>query len=704
MWRFAPLRLAELPDRLVLEGGTFRVEIDHHLGLMQGLELLGQPWLGPGMYVPDLWVSAAIDPRGNEFRARHAAGAQLQVTHRSDDRVVIAAEGGFARITGETFPMRWSIQYTFHRDGTCQLDVTTTALQALALRWAVLAAGAFRREVCPLLVVERDMAQGLRTCSPRVWELDREEPDAIAGSYIPWLQAGHDTAAVDVVFPESSEALWGWTDTSPYETGDPLGRAGETMRIIPERARLSWTRYALRNLHQWFQAGDALTTRFYLAFLPSKSEQPWYNHLSVYWEGPHQYTAGYRAPGPEVVATLKKAGVQLVIGGINWASGDYARAADAERSRTFIESCHENGIRVIPYVTFHDLEYGAGASVGGDATWRIVPVAEFNYRSHLMCTGAEGWREHWKSQIRLALEQFDVDGLYIDFWAGRLTCINGAHGCTGPHGRFNIAGLRELVAFARELLNQKRDEAIIVANTNILPLAMINNWIDVRLLGEWHNVEETEPKFLRAFYHPKRFRCNHLLLTGRVPRITARTVAMAVACDGSLTVRGRHHDRTRDELAVWDAYRQLMGDLVGSRPPDVSPFEARQILGLPEDVYASAWSTGDGVVVSLANLAKGAQRVPAGLLTRLMRVSEEEAGMVGAGGQVAGRASRVTGALEWWWRCSEGFSGARVVLTPGDELELAAGEWGVVRLSRGGEAGVVAIGEAQGSLSSSSRI
>ena len=66
--------------------------------------------------------------------------------------------------------------------------------------------------------------------------------------------------------------------------------------------------------------------------------------------------------------------------------------------------------------------------------------------------------------------------------------------------------------YAYKVVKSKNPHYFILANTNIFPCAMLNNFVDIRLLGEWENVEQTSPLVKRIFYNAHRLGCNSLLI------------------------------------------------------------------------------------------------------------------------------------------------------------------------------------------------
>jgi hypothetical protein len=521
------ITLREGPQAIHLSGGTWEYVVSRISGLLERAVVRGDSWLaGP---LPDLWASGAVDPQAQGYHARYSADTQVRTVAVAPDRVVLESEGGFARVDGATLPLRWQLRYTFDLDGTVEVEVTVRALARLTLRWLSLGQVRADPAACRFVVHEGDVGEGLSTCRPVCHALGDGDFEA-GGRFIPWLQLGNDRSGLDLVYPHSDRSGWSWTDSCPYPSGDPLGRAGDRMVVRATAGRVSWEVFALRNLHEPVDETWTYRDSFFVSAVPGKEPDPRANDLRVWWLGPHQYHNGWRCPDEEVIARWAADGANLVIGGVNWRSGDYSHPDDPDEVAEFIATCHRYDLQVIPYLTFTDLEFGAPAFDAHGRDWRIEPVAEYNYRSHLMCYGAEGWQEHWEREVAAAWDSLPFDGLYIDFWAGKLACNNPRHGCVGPHGRLTVAGLRRLARFANDLVAQR--DGLIVANCNILPLAMLNNWFDVRLLGEWGNLEEAEGLSARVFHNSHRFGSGNLLLVSQIPHLTERTLALTAAYQG----------------------------------------------------------------------------------------------------------------------------------------------------------------------------
>ncbi|MCC6444689.1 MAG: hypothetical protein IT210_14680 [Armatimonadetes bacterium] len=571
MSRFDSITLQESARHYRIRGGIWEYTLSRASGLIEQASVRGQPWLARP--VPDLWASGAVDPRPDEYSARHAPDAQARLVSASPECVLIESEGRFARVDGALLPLRWQLRYRFDEDGTVQVDVTVGALENTAIRWLSLGRGMVRRSACRFITHETDNGEGWATCRPASHDLAEGDYEA-GGRFIPWLHFGSDRGGLDIVFPHSDRSFWGWTDTCPYPTGDPLGRPGDRMRLGASQESAHWEAFAFRNLYEPLPEGWSYFDTFYLSLLPGKEMPPSANDLRVWWMGPHQYVSGWRHPDESKIAEWSAAGANLVIGRANWRSGDYSHPDHPDEAARFIETCHRYGMKVIPYITFTDMEFGAPAFDRSGREWRIEPVAEFNYRSHLMCYGAEGWQAHWEKEVVAFWKALPFDGLCIDFWAGRMVCRNDRHGCAGPHGRFNAAGLRRMARFAHRLVSERN--GLIVANCNIMPIAMLNNYFDVRLLGEWHNLEETESLTTRLFHNAHRYGSGNLLLVGNIPRLTEKTLALTEAYQGPQVMS---HARTPEERDLLSRRARLLASFGIDRTEALNVFEIPPLPG-----------------------------------------------------------------------------------------------------------------------------
>ena len=342
---------------------------------------------------------------------------------------------------------------------------------------------------------------------------------------------------------------------------DGLGTIGDVFSAFKTQDGVMWEIFPIWNMPTPVQAGWVREDRFALAITPPRRYDAAYSDLRVHWEGPHQIHPSYEYPSEEKIKTLAQRGVNLFVGGANWRSGEYLPENEAE-TRRVIATCHRYGLKIIPYVTLMDLNEETDVFQKHGPEWRIEPVVEYNYKTNLMCPGAEGWRAHWKKQIERIVDEYDFDGMYFDFWFAKLACRNRAHGCGTKLGRMTFPWVRDMLSFAREQIKTKDKDGILIANTNILPMAMISGLVDVRLVGESKELEcigETEAK---AFYNSYRLGINTLMWPNRVEKadtlhpVDERLIRLWLLYMAPFPL---HTHRSEEEIALvrrcWDVLR-----------------------------------------------------------------------------------------------------------------------------------------------------
>jgi len=553
---FAPLRVEQSDDLIAVEGGTFRCTFDRSHGLLSSVRIRGREWLAPGVPVPDLWASDAVHPRGREYRA---AAGQAALGHASDERVVVRARGSYQDRRGQRLPLEYRIEYDLAVDGVMRVEVEHCGTGRGELRWLTFSSGALRADRVAFVNHSEDLGAGsVRTGGFASQAVPAADGTVLAGGFYPWLQLGDDAGGIDLTVDIADEIAFGYTDSMPYCDG--LGTVGTTCEVQRSGARVRWDYYAIRNLCTPLRSGWRRRNGFYLGVVPAKEYDPALADLRVNWVGPHQISPGFVYPTDDEIAAMAAQGINVVLGCAHWRSGEYARPLEPRQTARVLRACHRHGMRLIPYVTFTDLNQRTPAFARHGQEWQIEPVAEFRHLTNLMCYGAEGWREYWKTQVDAALDRFGFDGLYIDFWVGKMACTNHRHGCGHRYARYTLPGLRDMALHAFRRVKERG--GFILSNTNMCAAAMINNLVDVRLPGEWVNLEETPQEVVRGYLNSRRLGCNSLLLAGRIPRFTLRSASLALRTQSSITGWRR---RDPEERQLYMQYADLLRSFGVSR-------------------------------------------------------------------------------------------------------------------------------------------
>ena len=504
------LKVQQQGRQLIVTGETFDYSFSKANGLISGVKVLGQE-ITDGTPIPDLMVAEQLDPSVSPYAARHEARAQVSLVSEGPARVVIHAQGTYTAEEGKRFPLRYSITYDISIDGVILVTVDNTALEACTFRWLSLSGGRVRRDLAKFLnwMPEQATAQ---TTSYQFRPLDSAPNGKILGGiWIPWIWIGDQRVGLEVTTWDVSSQTYNQVDNSAR-----LDEA-EMFSVWKEESGVRWENFLVRRTRIFANPGWTRSGQFALAVTPSKRFDPYFALVKGAHLGPHQHEAQLKLPNEQQIRTLAQNGYNLIVGMANWRSGEYVPLNEAELRQT-ITRCHQLGVKIIPYITLVDLSHATEAFRQHGEEWAIEPTTEFCKLSRpdlavemafpndpekettLMCPGATGWRAHWKQQIDRVIRDYDFDGIYFDFWYGRMVCENARHGCGGRFRRATVLGSREMLMYAYNRLKAKDPHTIIKANTNTLATALITSLVDIRLVGESTDATKMDPASRQWLY------------------------------------------------------------------------------------------------------------------------------------------------------------------------------------------------------------
>jgi len=496
------LKVARIAGGVTVSGETFAYTFQSANGLIGSVKVLGRELLAAP--VPDLMAAEQFDPAVSPYLARHETQGTVKVVTSSPDRVVIEGEGAYTAQHGRRLPLRYSLRYEISIDGVMLVSLTNTASAPCTLRWLRLSAGSVRPELAKFLnwMPEQSTSQ---TTGYQFRTLSGAEGNVLSGTWIPWIWIGDQNVGLEVT-------TWD-VGSQTYSQLDSTARKDEAAMFGVERDGhgTRWENWLIRRTRVYAGAGWTRSGSFALAVTPTKRFDPYYALIKDAHLGPHQHVADLKALTEEQIRTLAADGYNLVVGIANWRSGEYLALNEADVRRT-IALCHNYGLKIIPYITLVDLSHATETWRQHGEEWAIEPTTEYamgmrpfdlaaefawpntdEVETTLMCPGAKGWREHWKRQIDRVIRDYDFDGIYFDFWFGRMVCENTRHGCGGRFRMGTVLGSREMLAYASNRLRAKNPHAIIKANTNTLATALITSFVDMRLVGEGIDMDHMDP-------------------------------------------------------------------------------------------------------------------------------------------------------------------------------------------------------------------
>lgn len=499
------LKVREEARSIVVSGETFAYTFSRDSGLITSVRVLGNE-ITDGTPIPDLILAEHLDRTYSQYAARRETQARVSVSAAEPARVVIAAEGAYTSQEGKRFPLRYAITYDISIDGVILAAVRNTAVEECTFRWLTLSGGALKSDLAKFINWMPDQASSQSTGYLFRPLSEVKDVKILGGVWLPWIWLGDQNVGLEVT-------TWD-VGSQTYNNVDGTSRRDQHEQFVVRRegTGVRWENWMIGGSTIYAKKGWQRGGEFALAVTPSKKFDPYFAMVKGAHLGPHQHRPRVNLPDETQLRTLAQNGYNLVVGMANWRSGEYVPLNEDELRRT-ISLCHKYGMKVIPYITLVDLSHATQAFRDHGEEWAIEPTTE-NYRltprfrdlkvemayrndpeqeTTLMCPGSEGWRDFWKKQIDRIVNDYDFDGLYVDFWFGRMACENARHGCGGHFRKATVLGSREMLTYAYNRIKAKNPHAILKANTNTLATALITSVIDLRLVGEGTDVTRMDP-------------------------------------------------------------------------------------------------------------------------------------------------------------------------------------------------------------------
>jgi len=555
------LKLFEDEKSVFVEGDTFKYGFDKKSGLISRLELLGEDFLsGTNSQIPDIYVSNAIDPREALYAAKYEDEAGCDVISANPYEIHIRTHGMYRNLSGEAFPVRYRITYEIQCDGTIFVIVDNKVYDSCAIRWLCISRGVLNPSFCTYFSHLADQSR-IDTTENYTFEAlppdNAQDQNLFGGRLIPWFWLGNDKTGLEISVWDVTHHRYGATQMAG-KMMDPLGEVGANIscrRQVSEKPEgILWEIFSLRNLQTPVKEGWEQIDYFALSVTPPKNYSPRFSNLQVYWEGPRRYSDSYKYLSDDEIRELSLMGYDLIIGGVNWRSGEYVPDSKSE-ARRVISACHRYGMKIIPCVPLMDLNHDTAVFQEHGPEWRIEPVVEYESETALMCPGAAGWRQYWMEQIDRVVEKYDFDGAYLDFWYDKLACRNPQHGCQRRYMRPAFTWLRDMLRHATAKFKAKKTDSIIVGNTDLLPISMICSWLDIRAVGWSQDIRNVDGMTRKAFYSSHRLGCNSLMWTEQGQKVDQKAISLSLLYMSPIIFNRKS---SRDEVELTQRYWKVL--------------------------------------------------------------------------------------------------------------------------------------------------
>jgi hypothetical protein len=541
---FDPLQVTQTASAITVAGGTFRYQIDRATGQIVSVRALGDEFVAPGAGFPNpyvgvmpeddpgarreggperprfgyeksvemrplLWSGGLTD--AHRFDAAAGPGIRTELKRSGPDTVEIEARGSYG-----SSGLAWTINYLIDVDGFTKVTVTLAASRPVQLRWHCFNHALLARDAVQFLTKVSDPGRPPIDVRPEpTVSIRSAEPGQplLESHWNAFFHLANRVTGIEFSKQDFEDRYSGYRDSSvllengkSVDTGEVETSDGRRLRGWDSRGRtniftqlyrrqdaLELEEFDIRNATFPLNPGQLRRRVFWVQPTPAKRPRNDLNSLRVVWPGPHQIVMTrwrgarqpWAPPTDEQVKLWAQMGVNLIVGGADYWSGDYARPLAPDKIRHFLQTAHAYGIKVIPYVTFTDFNFAAPGYQEHAAEWMASQSIEYANETTLMCYNAEGWRNHLEKQWDQLLAAFDFDGLYIDHWINIRFCWNSRHGCGGYLGSFATEGYHDFARRARRVVARHTDgRGIMLLNANMLLFSGVVPWFDIRLNGE----------------------------------------------------------------------------------------------------------------------------------------------------------------------------------------------------------------------------
>ncbi len=171
-----------------------------------------------------------------------------------------------------------------------------------------------------------------------------------------------------------------------------------------------------------------------------------------------------------------------------------------EKLRSLVEACHERDIRLLIYFGYELSNVAPEWELYRDEI--LVKPRRGGYTRHdypqtaYTCCFKSPWKEYYLTSIARMIDEYDIDGVYLDGTTEPFGCTNALHGCgyVGADGErhrtYPVFAVRDLMRRMRHVIKSRKPDGLISAHmsatVSIPTLAFVDSYWD----GEQLDVHE----------------------------------------------------------------------------------------------------------------------------------------------------------------------------------------------------------------------
>ncbi|MEK7397963.1 MAG: hypothetical protein AAB116_13600 [Candidatus Poribacteria bacterium] len=563
------LNVIEDAQFIFVEGETFKYSFSKKSGLISNINILGNDFLqGTNSEIPDIFISNAESSENSAFSAKYENEAECEILSANPYEVHIRSHGIYRDSMGKPFPARYRITYEIESDGTIFIIVDNKITNDCEIRWLCISRGKLDRSLCGYFTHLADQSKN-RTIGNYIHKKITEDGLLFNGEFIPWCWFGNDESGIEISVWDVGYQRYG----TKLVSGKPEENAPEIGVNIYAKAEtdgILWEIMAINGIPTKINSGWEHTGYFTLSITPPKHYNSSLSDMHVWKIASPGSPSGWAGsetdnPSEDQIRDMANKGFDLMILPIM----DFGKLMPHEMAKSvlplpggtslpllggtrvdnIISTAHKYGFKVIPSINI--MEIGQDWDVFDEhaVEWRIEPSHNDN-STILVCPGAEGWREYWKSQIDKIIDEHSFDGIFLDLHYDRLACRNPLHGCRRKYIRPTFIWVREMIKHAYVRAKSKSYDSIVIANTDLMPLSMICAWVDARCVGNYQDIIDTDIK--KAFYSSYRLGCNSLM---KSDDINQQVIANSLLYMSFPVCSDQNLGEVKSIIPYWDVFR-----------------------------------------------------------------------------------------------------------------------------------------------------
>jgi hypothetical protein len=322
--------------------------------------------------------------------------------------------------------------------------------------------------------------------------------------------------------------------------------------------------------------------------------------------------------------------------GLYWRDGDWPPYPPEQMQKMagVIASCHQHGIKTLPYFSNHELNQATKEFKEHGEEWGTKPDDQGNLRPNydwgaLMCLKS-GWLDYFKLCVDRVLENYPFDGIYYD-WNQPLYCNNPLHVgkasngvaaakelgslALSPTGHWDVDELLELMEWTRERVGP---HGLIMVHNTMNPMLAAENFVNAVCMMEWGYGEIStampRPEDLPLEWNMAGARSRAIIEYGTIASAAPAMVHQQFYLTALIT-----------GVATWpasDRALQLFKLLKPLGDLDQYQFEdwRNQVVSLSHaDCFSAVYSRPDEACIVLANLGAAPAKVNCSINPRALR-------------------------------------------------------------------------------------